>query len=58
MKRLKIPNGLSAVGYTPDDIPRLVEGALPPQQRVIKLSPWPVTESDLHKVFKNAMVYW
>ena len=57
MKRLKIPNGLSAVGFTPDDIPRLVEGALP-QHRVIKLSPRPVTESDLHKVFKNAMVYW
>lgn len=57
MKRLKIPNGLSAVGYTPDDIPRLVEGALP-QHRVIKLSPRPVSESDLHQVFKDAMVYW
>jgi len=57
MKRLKIPNGLSAVGYTQDDIPRLVEGTLP-QHRVIKLSPRPVTESDLHAVFRNAMVYW
>lgn len=57
MKRLKIPNGLNAVGYTPDDIPKLVAGALP-QHRVIKLSPRPVTEADLHNVFKDAMVYW
>jgi len=57
MQRLKIPNGLSAVGYTPDDIPKLVQGTLP-QHRVIKLSPRPVTASDLHNVFKDAMVYW
>jgi hydroxyacid-oxoacid transhydrogenase len=57
MKRFEIPNGLSAVGYTPEDIPRLVAGTLP-QHRVIKLSPRPVSESDLHKVFKDAMVYW
>jgi len=57
MKRFNIPNGLSAVGYTPEDIPRLVAGTLP-QHRVIKLSPRPVTEADLHAVFEDAMVYW
>jgi hydroxyacid-oxoacid transhydrogenase len=57
MQRLKIPNGLSAVGYTPADIPKLVAGTLP-QHRVIKLSPRPVTELDLHEVFKDAMAYW
>ena len=38
MERLRVPNGLRAVGYTTADIPRLVEGTLP-QHRVTKLSP-------------------
>ncbi len=57
MKALNIPNGLSAIGYTRDDIPKLVEGTLP-QHRVIKLSPRPVEEADLIKIFEDAMVYW
>jgi len=57
MKRLRIPNGLKAVGYTQDDIPRLVDGTLP-QHRVIKLSPRPVGPEDLAKIFEDAMVYW
>ena len=57
MRRLKIPNGLSAVGYSRADIPKLVEGTLP-QHRVIKLSPRPVAEEDLARVFEDAMVYW
>jgi hydroxyacid-oxoacid transhydrogenase len=57
MKRLGIPNGLAAIGYTVDDIPRLVEGTLP-QHRVIKLAPRPVGAEDLEKIFKDAMRYW
>lgn len=57
MKRLKIPNGLSAVGYSHDDIPKLVQGTLP-QHRVIKLSPRPVGEEDLAEVFADALAYW
>jgi alcohol dehydrogenase class IV len=57
MRRLKIPNGLSAIGYTKGDIPKLVEGTLP-QHRVIKLSPRPVEREDLAQVFEDAMVYW
>jgi len=57
MKRLGIPNGLGAIGYTVDDIPRLVEGTLP-QHRVIKLAPRPVGAEDLEKIFENAMRYW
>jgi hydroxyacid-oxoacid transhydrogenase len=57
MKRLNIPNGLSAVGYTKADIPKLVEGTLP-QQRIIKLSPRPVGPEELAKIFEDAMVYW
>ena len=57
MKRLNIPNGLSALGFTNDDIPALVKGALP-QHRVLKLAPLPVTEEVLTKLFTDAMKYW
>ena len=57
MQRLNIPNGLSAVGYTTDDIPALVEGTLP-QHRVTKLSPRPVGAEELAALFEDAMVGW
>jgi len=57
MKRLGIPNGLGAIGYTEADIPKLVEGTLP-QHRVIKLAPRPVGSEDLEKIFADAMRYW
>ncbi len=57
MRRLHIPNGLKGVGYQKTDIPKLVQGTLP-QHRVIKLSPRPVGEEDLYKIFEDAMEYW
>lgn len=57
MRRLNIPNGLSAVGYTRDDIPALVEGTLP-QHRVTKISPREAKAKDLEKLFEDAMTYW
>ena len=57
MQRLKVPNGLSAVGYTKGDIPALVEGTLP-QHRVIKLSPRPVGRAELTELFEKSMVIW
>jgi hydroxyacid-oxoacid transhydrogenase len=57
MQRLKVPNGLSAVGYTRDDIPALVEGTLP-QHRVIKLSPRPVGREEFTQLFEKSMVIW
>jgi len=57
MERLHIPNGLRAIGYTPDDIPALVEGTLP-QHRVTKLSPRPAGPDDLSRLFENAMISW
>ena len=57
IQQINIPNGLSAVGYTPEDVDRLVEGALP-QQRVIKLSPRPVAETDLRQLFLNSITLW
>lgn len=57
MKQTEMPNGLSAVGYTEADIPKLVEGTLP-QHRVTKLSPRPASAEDLAAMFKDAMRYW
>jgi hydroxyacid-oxoacid transhydrogenase len=57
MQRLKIPNGLSAVGYTRADIPDLVEGTLP-QHRVTKLSPRPAGREELTRLFEKSMVIW
>jgi len=57
MQRLKVPNGLRAVGYSKADVPALVEGTLP-QARVTKLSPRPATESDLAHLFEESLVGW
>jgi hydroxyacid-oxoacid transhydrogenase len=57
MQRLKVPNGLRAVGYTKSDIPALVQGTLP-QARVTKLSPRPASESDLTHLFEESLVGW
>lgn len=52
-----MPNGLREVGYTPADIPVLVEGTLP-QHRVTKLSPRPAGPDELSNMFEEAMVAW
>jgi hydroxyacid-oxoacid transhydrogenase len=57
MQRLKVPNGLRAIGYTPADIPALVQGTLP-QHRVTKLSPRPAGEQELARLFEDAMQAW
>ena len=57
MQRLKMPNGLKAIGYSSSDIPALVEGTLP-QHRVTKLSPRPAGPEELARMFEEAMVAW
>ena len=57
MQRLKVPNGLSGVGYGKADIPSLVEGTLP-QERVTKLSPRPAGKAELTRLFEDALVAW
>ena len=57
MKLTDMPNGLSAVGYTADDIPALVKGTLP-QHRVTKLSPIEAGELELIKLFEDSMQVW
>ncbi|MCP5115310.1 MAG: iron-containing alcohol dehydrogenase [bacterium] len=55
MDRLRVPNGLRALGYDAAGIPALVKGTLP-QHRVTKLSPRPAGEEDLATLFEDAMV--
>jgi hydroxyacid-oxoacid transhydrogenase len=57
MERLKVPNGLRALGYASSDVPALVAGTLP-QHRVTKLSPRPAGPADLSRLFEEAMVAW
>jgi hydroxyacid-oxoacid transhydrogenase len=57
MRRFGMPNGLSGVGYTPENIPALVEGTLP-QHRVTKLSPRPAGETELTSLFRDSMTIW
>jgi hydroxyacid-oxoacid transhydrogenase len=57
MQRLKMPNGLAAIGYSEADIPALVEGTLP-QHRVTKLSPRAASAADLAALFTASMRCW
>ncbi len=57
MKKAGMPNGLAAVGYTTDDVDKLVEGTLP-QHRVTKLSPRPFTPEELKKLFLDSLTCW
>jgi hydroxyacid-oxoacid transhydrogenase len=57
LQAIDMPNGLGAVGYTPDDVVRLAAGTLP-QHRVTKLSPRPAEESDLQRLFLDSMTLW
>lgn len=57
MRELRMPNGLSEVGYTDADIPKLVAGTLP-QHRVTKLSPVAAGEPELTRLFRDSMKIW
>jgi hydroxyacid-oxoacid transhydrogenase len=57
IRRLNMPNGLAAVGYSEADIPALVLGTLP-QHRVTKLSPRPANEAELAALFRESLTIW
>lgn len=57
LKEIGVPNGLGGVGYTPDDIPALVEGTLP-QHRVTKLAPRATGADELTALFTDSMQLW
>lgn len=57
MADIGIPNGLGGVGYGHSDIPSLVEGTMH-QQRLLAVSPRPVTESDIAAVLAESIENW
>jgi hydroxyacid-oxoacid transhydrogenase len=57
MRRTGMPNGLSAVGFGPEDVDQLVTGTLP-QHRVTKLSPRPASAEDLRQLFLDSLTCW
>jgi hydroxyacid-oxoacid transhydrogenase len=57
IRRLGLPNGLSGVGFGPDDVDALGAGTMP-QHRVTKLSPRPLTEAALRELFLGNMRHW
>jgi hydroxyacid-oxoacid transhydrogenase len=57
MRKVGMPNGLSAVGYGPADVDKLVTGTLP-QRRVTKLSPRPASAEDLKQLFLDSLKLW
>ena len=57
LRRIGVPNGLGAIGYSAEDAPALAAGAIP-QKRVIGLSPRPVDEQVLRELFLDSMTLW
>jgi hydroxyacid-oxoacid transhydrogenase len=57
MRAVGMPNGLSGVGYTDDDVAALTEGAHP-QQRLLQNAPREMTKPVLAELFRKAMRYW
>jgi alcohol dehydrogenase class IV len=56
-RAIGIPNGMTGVGYTRDDITDLVAGTLP-QQRLLSNAPCSVDAECLHALFEGALSYW
>jgi hydroxyacid-oxoacid transhydrogenase len=57
MRKTGIPNGLSAVGYGPDDVDQMVASTLP-QHRLTKLSPRPIDAEALKQLFLDSLTCW
>jgi hydroxyacid-oxoacid transhydrogenase len=57
MRDIDAPCGVAELGYTEDEIPALVEGALK-QQRLLVIAPKEVGESDLRHIIAASMHNW
>ncbi len=57
MQDIAAPRGVAELGYTEDDIPALVDGALK-QQRLLAVAPKDVGEEDLRHIIAASMTNW
>jgi alcohol dehydrogenase class IV len=57
MRETGIPNGLSGVGYSIDDLDALTDRSYA-QKRLIDNGPMPISREDLKELFSDAMNYW
>ena len=57
MKATGVPNGLTGVGYTEDDLEDLTDKAFP-QKRLIDNAPMTISREQLKSLFNNALTYW
>jgi len=57
MRDIGAPSGVAELGYTEDDVPELVQGALK-QQRLLNVAPREVGEDDLAHIFTASMRNW
>lgn len=57
MDDIGCPDGIKALGYNSEDIPALVEGALP-QHRLTKLSPRPASGDDLAQILTESLTVY
>jgi hydroxyacid-oxoacid transhydrogenase len=57
MQDVGAPRGIGELGYTEDDVPALVDGAMK-QQRLLVGSPREVSEKDIAHVLNASMTNW
>jgi hydroxyacid-oxoacid transhydrogenase len=57
MEDVGAPRGIAELGYTEDDVPALVEGAMK-QQRLLVGAPREVSETDLAHILNASMTNW
>ena len=57
MRAIGVPNGLSGVGYTVDDLDALTDKGWK-QRRVVENSARPITKEEMRAMFEGAMSYW
>jgi alcohol dehydrogenase class IV len=57
MRDVGAPSGIAAFGYTEDDVPAIVEGALK-QQRLLVIAPREPSDDDLRRIVTASMRNW
>ena len=57
MREVGAPSGIAELGYTENDVPKLVEGAMK-QQRLLIVAPSDVTATDVAHILHASMTNW